>query len=194
MEGAFETAATTPGVSDHAPQLQVLQRPVVGVGIVVAAVLITALAASIMMRPEPVQPPDLVRFAIVPPDTASLSIENEGPDIAISPDGTQIVYRASSERGPQLYVRRLDQRDGAPLLGGEAGYVPFLSPDGECVGFTDGDRTPRKVSISGGPPVMLTESPGIVVGASWGTDDQIIFGTFEGGLMRVSGGGGEPEC
>ena len=40
---------------------------------------------------------------------------------------------------------------------------------------------------------MLTESPTEILGASWGTDDQIIFGTARGGLMRVSGGGGEPE-
>ena len=65
MEGAFETAAT-PVESVLPPQLQVWQRPVAGVGIVVVAVLVTALAATIMMRPEPIPPPDLVQFAIVP--------------------------------------------------------------------------------------------------------------------------------
>ena len=194
MEGAFETAATTPGASVHAPELQVWQRPVVVVGLVVVAVLITALAASIMMRPEPVQSPDLVQFAIVPPDTAPLFFGANTRDIVISPDGTQVVYRASSETGPQLNLRRLDQLDGASLRGGEGGSGPFLSPDGEWVGFTTGGTlTLQKVSILGGPPVMLTESPGFILGASWGTDDQIIFGTFQGGLMRVSGGGGEPE-
>ena len=49
-----------------------------------------------------------------------------------------------------------------------------------------------KVSTSGGQPVTLTESPaGAIRGASWGPDDQIIFGGNEG-LFRVSGGGGEP--
>ena len=33
-----------------------------------------------------------------------------------------------------------------------------------------------------------------VAGASWGTDDQIIFGTFGAGLFRVSGDGGEAEA
>ena len=32
-----------------------------------------------------------------------------------------------------------------------------------------------------------------VWGASWGLDDQIIIGTDAGGLLRVPGGGGEPE-
>jgi len=50
-----------------------------------------------------------------------------------------------------------------------------------------------KVSIFGGPPVLLTDLPGTMGGASWGTDDMIVFGTRAGGLFRVAGGGGEPE-
>ena len=46
----------------------------------------------------------------------------------------------------------------------------------------------------GGPPVTLGESPNAIYGASWGADDQIIFGTNGAGLFRISGGGGEPEA
>ena len=42
--------------------------------------------------------------------------------------------------------------------------------------------------------MTLTESPSPVRGASWGTNDRIIFGTQGGGLFRVPGGGGEPEA
>ena len=49
------------------------------------------------------------------------------------------------------------------------------------------------MSIFGGAPLTLTEAPSLIRGASWGTDDQIIFGTSDGGLFRVSGGGGDPE-
>ena len=41
---------------------------------------------------------------------------------------------------------------------------------------------------------LLTNSPSTIRGASWGSDDQIIFGTIDGALFRVSGGGGEPEA
>ena len=196
MAGAFETAAGTPVESVLPPQLQVWQRPVAGVGIVVVAVLITALAASTMMRPETTPAPDLVRLAVVPPDTAPLRFGNAVRDVAISPDGTQVVYWASSEAEPvpRLYLRRLDQLDGGPLRGAEGGRGPFISPDGEWVGFVAaGTQTLNKVSILGGSPVMLTEVPTELWGASWGTDDQIIFGRVSSGLFRVSGGGGESE-
>ena len=70
MDGIFETTVSAPSEPTTASQLQVWQRPVVGVGIVAVAVLITALAASTMMRPEPIPAPGLVSFAIVLPDTA----------------------------------------------------------------------------------------------------------------------------
>ena len=105
MEGAFETTAT-PVESVLPRQLQVWQRPVAGVGIVAVAVLLTALAASIMMRPEPIPPPDQVQFAIVPTnDGAPLFLGLFSPDIAISPDGMQVVYTvAGPEIGVQLYL------------------------------------------------------------------------------------------
>ena len=50
------------------------------------------------------------------------------------------------------------------------------------------------MSIFGGPPVTVTESPNAIFGASWGADDQIIFGRNNAGLFRVSEGEGEPEA
>ena len=175
-----------------APQLQIWQRPVVAA--VVVAVLVTALAAATMMRPEPVPSPLLARFAIVPPDTAPLFPGGTSARaVAISRDGTQVVYRSGGGEAAQMYLRRIDQLDVAPLRGAE-GFTPFFSPDGEWVGFlSTGGRVLQRVSILGGPPVRLAESPLRTLGASWGADDQIIFGTLGGGLFRVSGGGGEPE-
>ncbi len=68
-----------------------------------------------------------------------------------------------------------------------------MSPEGDWIGSLANPNTLQKVSVFGGPPVKLTESPNSVYGASWGADHQIIFGTRGAGLFRVSGGGGEPE-
>ena len=115
-------------------------------------------------------------------------------DVVISPDGTRIIYASGTP--PQLYVRSTDQLESTPLLGTQNARTPFISPDGNWVGFFDGSRALQKVSIHGGPPVTIGEMPGGPPrGASWGPDDTIIFATAatSTGLWRVPAGGGEPE-
>ena len=183
---ASEPAAT---VADAVPQLQVWQRPVPALIVVLLVAVMAGLAGWILTRPGPA---GLVRFTIVPPDTAPLNSSPTRPDIVISRDGTQVVYVGA---GGGLILRPIDQLVGAPLRGGEGGFGPFVSPAGEWVGFHNigSATTLQKVSIFGGPSVMVTESPNLILGASWGADDQIIFGTGGAGLFRVSGGGGDPE-
>ncbi len=197
MQGAFETTVSAPSEQGAAPTLRLWQRPVPVALAVLAALGLGGLAVWTLTRPD-VIPADLIRFTIVPPDTAPLNFAGGRQDLAISPDGTQVVYKGPDPSGsaPQLNLRPIDQLVGAPLRGGEAGLGPIVSPDGEWVGFLDYTNTStlQKVSIFGGPPVTLTESPNPIYGASWGADDQIVFGTNGAGLFRVPGGGGEPEA
>ena len=106
-------------------------------------------------------------------------------DVAITPDGTRIVYPAFVD-GRQLVVRDLDELEATPLGGlGTGPRGVFISPDGNWVGyFADGLQ---KVSILGGPPVTICEpSGGPPRGASWGDDDTIVFATAApSGLWRV---------
>ena len=68
----------------------------------------------------------------------------------------------------------------------------FFSPDGNWVGF-GADRKLKKVSFAGGPHVTICDV-GINRGASWGSDDTIIFAnTQSDGLMQVRATGGEPQ-
>ena len=61
------------------------------------------------------------------------------------------------------------------MRGTEGGAGPFFSPDGEWLGFvTQGPLALRKMSIFGGAPTLLTESPASVLGASWRTNDEIV--------------------
>ena len=159
--------------------------------------LVTAIAAGLgvwLLTETDVAPADLMRFSIVPRETAPFGTGTPLQDLAVSADGSRIVYVSFGPNGSQLNLRPIDQLGGAPLRGGEGGAAPFVSPDGEWVGFVSGRTTLRKLSIVGGSPVTVTESPNLeIYGASWGTDDRIVFGTFAGGLFRVPGGGGEPE-
>jgi serine/threonine-protein kinase len=184
-------AAATP-VASRRPSWQA--AALVGVGVLLGMVGMAIWPSGL----EETAPVGVMRFEILPPEDAPLSFQGSLPDLAISPDGRQIVYKGPNPSGtlPQFHLRAIDQLVGAPLRGGEGGLGPFFSPDGAWVGFTDLSTSQilQKVSTFGGPPVTLTESPNNIFGASWGTDDQIIFGTDGAGLFRVSGGGGEPEA
>ena len=194
MEGAFETPAGGRSDPVTAPTLRVWQRPVPVLGGIVIAVLVTGLVVWAMMRPEPIPAPDLVRFTIVPPDVAPLDVRGGLPELAISADGSQVIYQSRTGGVTQLTLRHFDQLVGAPVRGTEEAGGPFLSPDGESVGFTTGGSgTLFKVSTFGGPPQVLTALPGGFRGASWGTDDQIVFGADGVGLSRVSGAGGAAD-
>ena len=190
MEGAFETTVPSE-TSPHQPQIW--QRPIPLTIAGLALLMAGGLSVWIVTRPA-TAPADLMRFTIVPPATAPLTLGGSRHDLAITRDGTQIVYGSSPMGGGsrQLYLRPIDQLVGAPLRGAE-GVGPFVSPGGEWIGSLGSQTTIQKVSIFGGPPVTLAESPSPIFGASWGTDDRIIFGTGGSGLFRVLGDGGDPE-
>ena len=116
-------------------------------------------------------------------------------DVAITPDGLHVVYFAGTREqlSNSLAVRSLGQQDAVPLKVDRA-LGPFVSPDGQWIGFVDpGDRSLKKVSIQGGPEVPIVPGVGAVRGASWARDDRIIYSPVaDPGLWRVPAAGGPP--
>ncbi len=111
------------------------------------------------------------------------------PMLALSPDGTVLVYVGRAEGGRQLYARPMDRFEATPIPGTEGAGGPFFSPDGQWVGFW-ADRKLKKVSLRGGPPIALCDAPAHR-GASWGLDGNILFvPEAPGPLCRVSENGG----
>jgi serine/threonine-protein kinase len=138
--------------------------------------------------------PRVSRLAITPQKDTALSVNGIGRDVAITPDGSRLVYVGAN--ATTLFVRPLDQLEPTPLVRGAALRVrdPFVSPDGEWVGFFDGPVTMKKVAITGGPTMQVAglDSSGLERGATWTSDGMIIFATTTGGLQRVSADGGTP--
>ncbi|MDA2938096.1 hypothetical protein MYX75_07535, partial [Acidobacteria bacterium AH-259-A15] len=92
-----------------------------------------------------------------------------------------------------LYLRAMHELEARPIGSTKARTrSPFFSPDGQWVGFWEGDSTLKKVSISGGAPVTLcdAENP---YGASWGADERIVFGQGPEGIFQVPATGGTKE-
>ncbi len=160
----------------------------------VVAALMTALAAFLGWRqlsgPQ-VARQQPVHLAMSLPESITVS---SGPrsTLAISPDGTQVVFVGSSKGGTQLYRRELRRTDVEPIPGTERAVTPLFSLDGQWIGFFQ-DGMLKKVPLRGGPPVTLCDAPA-PFGASWGPDDNIVFsGSFGTGLSRVPAAGGKPE-
>src|SRR5262249_25940776 len=133
------------------------------------------------------------RFQITPPSAAALTINGFTRDVALTPDGSRLIYVGAN--GTTLFVRPLDQLEVTPLVRGSGLRDPFVSPDGRWVGFFDGPQTLKKVPITGGPAVLVTQLGTSERGATWAADGTIIFATQAPttGLQRVSASGGQPE-
>jgi serine/threonine-protein kinase len=133
----------------------------------------------------------LTRFPLVLPPTQRL-LGQLLHEVALSPDGTHLVYVANTGGSSQLYLRALDSLEAKPIEGTEGAAGPFFSPNGQWLGFFAGGRL-KKVSISGGPPLILCDAQ-FGRGATWGPNDTIVFApTRSSGLFQVSAAGGAPE-
>jgi serine/threonine-protein kinase len=167
------------------------RRVVIPAAALVVGSLVTGLVVWIAMRSAVAQPRVSV-LTITPPGTAPLSLNGATRDVAITPDGSRVIYVGAN--GTTLFVRRLDQLEATPLVRGDALREPFISPDGQWVGFFDGQVTLKRVAITGGPPARVAQfdTPGL--GATWAADDRIIVATASSttGLLQVSADGRAP--
>ena len=133
--------------------------------------------------------PRVSRLSLAPTGAAALTISGLDRDLAITPDGSRVVYVGN--RGTQLFVRALDALDAVAVFTG-APRGPFVSPDGQWIGFVDGIATLKKVALTGGPAVTLATLDRNPRGATWAPDDAIIVATNNEsvGLVRVAATGG----
>ena len=111
--------------------------------------------------------------------------------LALSPDGTRLVFLGQEGADTRLYVRSLHSPRIDALPGTEAAIDPFFSPDGEWVAFSSRGKL-RKVAIAGGSPIEICDI-GTPRGGAWGEDGTIVFsGSTTSPLLRVSSAGGTP--
>ena len=157
---------------------------------VATAVVTAALAAGVVrgLMPSPNALP-VSRFTVPLPEDQVFT--NDGRHVlAISPDGTQMVYVANG----QLHLRSMSALEATAIPGTKSrqGVLnPAFSPDGRSVAFWEADDgTIKRIAVNGGAAVTLctAERP---MGIAWDASG-ILFGQSRG-IMRVAAAGGEPE-
>jgi Tol biopolymer transport system component len=175
--------------TDATPALRV---PLWRKAIPAAAVIIVGLAAGYggwTLKPSAPRP--VARFAINLTEGDTFTAGRNW--VALSPDGTRLAYAANN----RLYLLEKDQLTATPIAGGQTAVLasprnPFFSPDGQSIGFWEAGQL-KKVSVSGGAPVILCAISPPPFGATWATDNTILFGDGNTGIWRVSGNGGTAE-
>jgi eukaryotic-like serine/threonine-protein kinase len=181
LTGAAEESAPS-AIARRAPWWRRLAIPAAMLlaGSILTAALVWLAGRSTVVRPRP------SRFTI-----AALNVSGVGRDVALTPDGSRVIYVGAN--GTTLFMRPLDQLEAIPLVHSSAPRDPFVSPDGQWVGFFDAGLTLKKVPITGGPTVLVARLDSFERGATW-VNDTIIFATQSTttGLQRVSADGGAP--
>lgn len=109
--------------------------------------------------------------------------------LAVSRDGTLVVYVGRTADGQRhIFRRRLGGLEAERVEGAAGGDMPFLSPDGDWLGFAAEGKL-KKVPITGGQPIVIADAPD-PRGASWGEDGTIVFApAVRTGLSRVPSDG-----
>jgi serine/threonine-protein kinase len=157
-----------------------------------AAVAVSAALWS-FTRGEDAPTPVPMRFTIALQPGEDLPLEGGLPrPVAISRDGRSIVYVTRRPSGNRIYLRQPEDVDARPIAGTEGGSGPFLSPDGQWLGFASGGFI-RKVPILGGTPQNIARVSSLL-GATWSDDGWIVFHEWESGLFKVAADGGTPEA
>jgi len=163
----------------------------------IIGVVLTGLSAWFALRPLP-HPHPVNRWNISLPESAPIApigtapLAIGQPALAISPDGSKLVYVADIGGTTQLYLRSLEQFEVRPIPGTADAYHPFFAPDGQWVGFFAGNEL-KKIALAGGAPVRLCSVPN-ARGATWGADDKIVFSSNQGQkLWWISVSGGAPH-
>jgi serine/threonine-protein kinase len=152
----------------------------------IIAGVMTLLAVAFIIAPWESKPdlPGPIRFSLSLPSSELMDIVVYS-SVAISPNGSKMVYRANN----QLVLRTMDRLEPVPIPGTEEGGSPFFSPDGQWLGFFSKGKL-KKLSLSGGAPLVLADATDNR-GASWGKDGTIVFTpSTTVGIMRIPETGG----
>ena len=153
----------------------------------IAAVIAVAVASVLVLnlKRAPAAPALVTRSVFTVPAGDQLT-----GSLALSPDGSRLVYTARRGGTQQLFLHALNSFGAQPIPGTERADLPVFSPDSKWIGFV-ADGKFKKVAVGGGSPVTLAQLRPDAGPAAWGADGTILLGSLV--IERIPAEGGTPE-
>ncbi len=155
--------------------------PEVVLASLVTTIIAAAVTASLRRDPPPAQ--ELHVDVVTPPSTDG--------SLALSRDGQTLAFTSTDGGRRRLWLRSLATGVVRPLNGTEGAVLPFWAPSGRSIGFFADDGKLKRVEIDGGSVRPIVGAP-LPWGASWMSDDTILYTPVTGGILRISANGGQP--
>ncbi len=190
LSGAQDSVAQAELMSKERSQSGISRGVRWGIAGVFLLAVIAALAlAGAYLWPKPATRQTL-RFSVNPPEAGEIETS-----LAISPDGTRLVFEAMQNDKESLWVRPLGSLKADPIAGTEDGVFPFWSPDGNSIGFFAGGKLKRVDLSTGTIQTLASVSAGNSRGGTWGPDGTIVYSPdIATPLMKISASGGTPAA
>ena len=151
--------------------------------------LVAAAGASALLIPSLRKPsPSVeVRFETSYPR----DVQADFAQLAMSPDGTQLVAAPSAANPGRLWLRPWGDTTGRTLPGTEGALLPFWSPDGRSIGFFAEGKL-KRFDVESEATRIVADAP-VGRGGAWLGDGTILFApNAKGPLVRVPATGGQP--
>jgi Tol biopolymer transport system component len=140
------------------------------------------------------EPPPVFRAPLLLPEGQELLTAQLGSSLALSPDGSRLVYTGASATAPwQFMVRPANALGASAIPGTDASWSPVFAPDGERVAFINPSGQLAVMDIGRGSTRVLADSAVAVL--DWADDGNIYYfhGVTLGDTWRVQAAGGNPE-
>lgn len=192
LEQSQASITRVPATSPTEPRRWALAAAAAAVA-VLGAVVVTV----VLWTNTPPSEPPVTRFVLSTRADQTLLVDPQSRDLAITPDGSRVVYKGGARLDrTQLLAYALDQLTPQPLTQSGLPKGPFVSPDGQWVGFFEPGAAGvilKKVAMTGGPPVTLARLDGPSRGATWGANGTILAASAESstGLLQIPASGGD---
>ncbi len=123
-------------------------------------------------------------------DAEGMTLNTDGEQSAISPDGKLLVFVAGDTTRSKLWVRSLETLAARPLEGTEDAVLPFWSPDSRNIAFFTGTKL-KRIAAAGGEVEDLCDVKR-ARGGTWNRQGVIVYAPLsDGPLYRIPASGGD---